>query len=176
MKTRSVYFSFFIIIGFMNLSAQTLKPTDFIVGPLFINESMDSLLSIIGKPLRIEDIDGDKEYSYKNFTIWFNDKNKVSAYQIMDSTFTLPRELKIGDSMQRVIKLFGKDFEANTLFERIGSYDYKFKDYSKYLLYQYDTGIVDKDCNTLDNYYWMIAFYFKNNSLIRILFYEGICE
>lgn len=168
---------FYLLIGVDTTSTgQQLKRSDFKVEYLEINEPMTSLLSKIGNPLKILEMDADKEYSYSNFTVWLNSKNRVSAFQIKDSTFLLHRGLRIGDSLKKIISLFGKSHDSNTLFERLGPYDYKFKDYSKYLIYEFDTGILDKECNTITNHIWYIVFYLKKDKLVRVLFYEGICE
>jgi len=155
---------------------QTLKRSDFKIGLFDLSEPINSITKFYGEPINEELIDGDIVYYYPSFTIWVDEMyDKINAFQIIHSKLALPRGITIGDSLQKVIQLFGKPDQSGEKFERfVGGYDFKFNDYSIYLDYSYKT---DKyDSHFSEYYYWHIIFYIKEDHLARILYFEEIFE
>jgi hypothetical protein len=155
--------------------AQSLKKSDFNIGLLKLDESINLIIKNYGKPYK-ELIEEDDIYYYPNFTIWLNNMdNKINAFLIIHADKTLLIKLTIGDSLKKILGLYGKPGNSGNKFDRfVGGYDYKFKDYSSYLDYSFKTNKFDSHFG--EYIYWHIIFYIKKDIIVRILYFEEIFE
>lgn len=175
MKKILKCFLLFLFVSEVNYG-QSLSLNDFKIGSISLNKSIWPVVKHYGKPVNKDSIDGYISYSYPDFTIWLDETNhKINAFQIIHPNIKASRGIAINDSVQKIIRLFGKPGETGEKFERpVGVYDFSFSDYSAYLDYYYESNIYDSHYK--EYYPWHIIFYLKENKIARILYFIEVFE
>jgi len=99
---------------------------------------------------------------YPHFVIWREaTKGSVVALDVYDPSFETNRGLRIGDSVEKIEKLYGNRNWTVGHFSRVGPYDASFKEYTQATIFG-------------ASYY--LIFFTKNGKLVKILSYAGVDE
>lgn len=148
------------IISFFRLS---MYGDEWNVAFMKLNKPIEPALAHLGKPDRVTEEDNQwTGYYFPKLVLWKdNQTGTLCAMDIYDPAYATYRGLRIGSPASEVIKLYGDRYERMSEFERVGPYDYKFKNYTEAMVFGYSR-------------YFVV--FIKNQKVVKMLFYEGIEE
>ena len=144
---------------------------DFVVGNISFDIKMDSVIKSFGLPKIIDTIDVFRTsdflgYHYDGFIVWADRRtHEISSFDISKNEFMTQRGLKVGDSINKLIKLYGKGESVDELHMLYDIYDVRFKDYTKVIFYEYHPS---------DNDAYTVFFYIKHDKVVRIFMYHSL--
>ena len=149
------------IVRFSLYRHLSMNTEDYSGGPAKLEASVETVQSLLGKPDSISFADTLNSCSglyYPGLLVWRSNSDKsISAFEMLDPTYTTHRGLRVGDSIDRFRALYGTYYDETAEFERVGVFDQTFKDY-------------DYAC-IIEGY---MVCYIKNDRVARILFYIGV--
>ena len=169
---RTHLLSLAILVSLSSSFAQPeLKRNDFVVGRIAIDSSVGSALPYLAKPLRIdslfdEEVGGFTVYHFTGLTIWAETHSgKISSFDVSSKAFSTQRGLHAGDSVNKLVRLYGKRPSEKQLNRLHDNYDTSFKDFTELKIYEY------RKPNEPVLY---AVFYIKNSKVIKIYMCMGL--
>lgn len=101
--------------------------TDLILGKIFIGQSLDEVVSLLGNPLKISEPNEQGQISYKftDMSVSITD-GVVTGFVSENGDFSTKRGIKQGDSLDKVIAQYGDNPYGNSKYGDTVLYEYKF--------------------------------------------------
>jgi len=159
---------FTLLLGFnipQDAQPKPLSRDDFNFGALELGYPLDSVGLHLPRPDSARFFQDDPEYVgsfYPGLVVWRQSANGgIAALDIYSPKYSTRRGLKVGDSITRVERLYGKRSWVETEFSRVGPYDDSFSDYDEATIF--------------GGSYYLIIFT-KGERVVKILSYIGVDE
>ena len=147
---------------------RVLSKKDFIIDRIAIDGSIDSAFAQLGPPLSMdsvdnEEVDGFHGFHFEGVIIWAELlTSRISSFVVSTPKLATSRGLRVGDSVRKLEKLYGKQDSGERLPD---DHDKRFGDYTTYKAYEYD--------QSDGNVFWAI-FNINGSKIISMYFYRGL--
>jgi hypothetical protein len=118
-----------LLLTFVILAGMGFDPIDYQIGPLLIGEHVDSALTFLGKPIRVETftlehrsggrelidsvwvdipVDTNIVYTFDGLEVCTERDGSIRSIDLSTSRFATHRGIRVGDSSNAILKHYGK--------------------------------------------------------------------
>ena len=143
---------------------------DFAIGKISINGTIDSAVTIFGSPTKVDTLLDQAEgdfitYHFNRVTIWVSRRTKkISSIDVSTSELSTFRGIKIGDSNNKLEKVYGAQPSVTELNRLHENYDVIFRDFTELKYYEYRPKV--------GAYY--LCFYLNHSKIVKIYLFRGL--